>query len=441
MNTVEKPFPYAEMLTPHALGVHNVLKYVRPWLHPLLDAPSRYRLARAVNIADLRECARRRAHKMVFDYMDGCAEDEIAFRWSRESYANYELHYNVLAGKQQPIDLSTSIVGAPVGVPFFCAPCAGHRMFHHEGEEAVAKAASKYGALFCLSSLATTSMEDVAAQHSGPKLMQLYLWKDRALVRDVVQRAREAGYHALALTADTAWFGNRERDPRNGFSVPPNYTPRQVWHALNAPSWSLDLLSHPPYKYEIVGDERPAEDIGSYFANLVSKDYSWDDAEWLLGEWGGPTLLKGVVRPDDAKRAFALGFDAVWISNHGGRQLETSPAPLDVLPAIREAVGPDAQLVLDGGVQRGTDVVKALALGANAVGVGKAYLYGLAAGGAAGATKALDILHRETELAMGLLGVGSVVELRRRGPELVRRRSKCQPCASPSGASTFDRTF
>lgn len=172
-----------------------------------------------------------------------------------------------------------------------------------------------------------------------------------------------------------------------------------------------------------MGDDRPAEDIGSYFADLVSKDYSWADAEWLLGEWSGPTLLKGVVRPDDAERALRAGFDAVWISNHGGRQLETSPAPLDVLPSIRERVGPDATIILDGGVQRGTDVVKALALGADAVGLGKAYLYGLAAGGTAGAMKALDIVHRETELAMGLLGVHDVAELKARGPDLVQRRS------------------
>lgn len=231
---------------------------------------------------------------MVFDYLDGGAEDEISFRWSRESFARYEMHYHVLSGKKPPIGLGTSILGSKIDVPFFCCPCAGHKMFHSEGEEAVAKAASSHGTLFCLSALATTSVEDIAAVHSGPKLMQLYLWKDRALVRDVLQRASEMGYEAIALTADTAWFGNRERDPRNGFSVPPNYTPKQIWQALNAPSWSFDFLSHPPYKYEVVTDDRPAEDIGSYFSNLVSKDYSWEDAEWLLSEWNGAYSARGL---------------------------------------------------------------------------------------------------------------------------------------------------
>ena len=413
----------AYMPTPHQLGVHHVLKRLRPLLHPLFDGPSQRRLGRAVNIDDLRTCASQRAHRMVFDYLDGGAEDEIAFRWSREAFARYELHYHVLAGAAPPLDMRTSLFGVELGRPYFCTPTAGHRMFHHEGEAAVAAAAAAHDTLFCLSALATTSVEEVAAHHPGPKLMQFYLWKDRALVRDVVQRAKESGYAAIALTADTAWFGNRERDLRNGFSVPVNYTARQVWQALNAPSWSLDFLSHEPYAYAVVANDRPAEEISSYFSNMMSKDYSWADAEWLLSEWGGPAALKGVVRADDAVRARDAGFSTIWISNHGGRQLETSPAPLDVLPAIRAALGPEAEIVIDGGIQRGTDIAKALALGANGVGLGKAYLYGLAAGGAPGVRKALDILGTETERAMGLLGVASVEELRRRGPDLVRRRT------------------
>ena len=480
-------------ITPHSIGVHKVLKHLRPLLNPLLDAPSKYRLANAVNIADLRECAKQRSHRMVFDYMDGCAEDEIAFRWSRESYAQYEMHYNVLAGTKQPIDMRTTILGAKVDVPFFCCPCAGQGMFHHEGENATAAAASKHGALFCLSSLTTTSIEEVAAQHAGPKLFQLYLWKDRALVRDVVQRAKEAGYHSLALTADTAWFGNRERDPRNGFSVPPKYTPRQVWHALNAPSWSFDFLSHEPCVPSRTTRTRTrarharharrfAPHARSSTAQHHSPSHSARQVQvcargrrqacrrhrLLLCRPRVQGLLMGrcrvaagrVERPNAAqgrraprrRRARAprglrrrvdieprrpsardLARAARCAAEHprasrprrdhhpGRRRAGRARDPLTASLAQPPLLPP--RVLTAARAQRGTDVVKALALGADAVGLGKAYLYGLAAGGTAGAMKALDIVHRETELAMGLLGVHDVAELKARGPDLVQRRS------------------
>ena len=397
----------------------HLLSALRPLVH-VLDAPSRSRLASAVNVADLRLCARARAHKMVFDYIDGGADDEIALSRSRSAYEDLELHYNVLSG-HGTVDLKTELFGHTLSSPFFCAPTAGQRMFHRDGEAAAATVCAENNMLFCLSALGTTGLDEIAATNDGPKLLQLYLWKDRALVRDVLQRAKEAGFTSLALTADTSWFGNRERDPRNGFTVPPNYSAQQVLAAIARPAWSLDYVIQEPVRFAVAGSDAPAEALSAYFNSMMSKDYSWADAEWLLGEWNGHTALKGVCRPEDAQRAAQMGFDAVWVSNHGGRQLETSPPTVELLPAMREAVGPDMPLIVDGGVTRGTHVAKALALGATAVGVGRAYLYGLAAGGTPGVRKAVDVLNRELEVALGLLGVASVEELRRRGPELVRR--------------------
>lgn len=374
-----------------------------------------------MNIADLRKCAAARAHKMVFDYIDGAADDEIAMDRSRSAYDDLETHYAVLGG-HGAVDLRTSILGHDVGMPFFCAPTAGQRLFHHEGERAAATVCNEQSLLFCLSTLGTTSFDDVSALHGGPKLLQLYLWKDRAIVRDMLQRAHEAGFTALALTADTSWFGNRERDPRNGFTIPPSYTPQTMWHGATKPAWSLDLLSHPPMRFAAAGFDAPAESLTEYFNSQISKDYSWRDVEWLLGEWSGKAALKGVCRPDDALKAQAMGFDAVWLSNHGGRQLDTSPPTIELLPAVRQAVGPDLPLIIDGGIMRGSHIMKALALGANSVAVGRAYLYGLAAGGTPGVRKAVATLAKELEISMGLLGVGSVDELRARGPELVRAR-------------------
>ena len=407
--------------TPHSLGVHRLLAPLRP-LARVLDVPSQRRLAAAVNIADLRSCAAQRAHKMVFDYIDGAADDEITCGRNRDAFSEIEMHYTVLAG-HDACDLRASLFGCQLDLPFFCAPTAGQRMFHHEGEEAAATVCAEENTLFCLSALGTTGLDEVAAINpNGGKVLQLYLWKDRELMRDVLQRAKEAGFHAIALTCDTPVLGNRERDPRNGFSVPPNYSPYQIYRALLAPAWSFDFLSNPPFYYKVSGQGQTAEALTAYFASMMSKDYSWADAEWLLSEWGGPAALKGVATPDDARRAVGLGFSSVWVSNHGGRQLETSPPTISLLPSIREAVGPDVEVVLDGGVTRGTSIAKALALGADGVGVGRAYLYGLAAGGTPGVRKAMAILKKELTDTMFLLGMGSVDELKRRGPELARWR-------------------
>lgn len=360
---------------------------------------------------------------MVFDYLDSGADDEISLRRGKDAYSQLEMHYKVLAGIKPPLDLSTKIFGRDVKLPFFGCPTAGNRMFHWEGEAAAAKAAEHHGTMYGLSSLATTGIIEIGELFKGPKVFQLYVWKDRELVKEVLARAKEGGFDALALTVDFTWYGNRERDIRNDFSIPPKYTVGQTIEALKKPAWTYDFLSHEPYTYACINTDVPADSLAAFVNSQIMPEFGWSDAEWLLGEWNGPAAPKGVVRPADAKRALEIGFSSIWVSNHGARQLETSPATIDVLPSIREAVGPDVEIIMDGGVQRGTDIAKALALGADSVGVGKPYLWGLAAGGTDGVIKAYDILKVELDRAMGLLGTPTVADLKKEGPSLIKRRN------------------
>jgi L-lactate dehydrogenase (cytochrome) len=359
---------------------------------------------------------------MVFDYLDSGADDEISLRRGKDAYSELEMHYKILAGIKPPLDLSTKIFGCDVKLPFFGCPTAGNRMFHWEGEAAAAKAAKHHGTLYGLSSLATTGITEISKLCDGPKVFQLYVWKDRELVKEVLARAKEGGFNALALTVDFTWYGNRERDIRNDFSIPPKYTLGQIVEAIKKPAWTYDFLSHEPYTYACINKDVPADSLAAFVNSQIMPEFSWQDAEWLLGEWNGPAAPKGVIRPEDAKRALEIGFSTIWVSNHGARQLETSPATIDVLPSIREAVGPNVEIIMDGGVQRGTDIAKALALGADSVGVGKPYLWGLAAGGSEGVIKCYEILKVELDRAMGLLGTPTVAALKKEGPSLIKRR-------------------
>jgi len=404
--------------------VRPVAAKLAPTVMPLLDGPAMRRVEQAVNIEDLRVAAEKRAHAMVYGYLAGGADDERALRRSVAAYNDVELRHAVLHGiGHADMDLRTKILGVDTELPFFVTSCAGQRMFHADGEVATARAAKKHGCFMALSQLTTSTFEDVREAHpEGAKALQLYVWRDRVLLKEVLDRAKEVGFTSLALTADFSWVGNRERETKTGFTVPPSYSMRQCIDALKSPAWSYDFMSRVPYGYKAVPDaDFPAESLVDFIAAQMKPEFDWKDAEWLISEWGdtGPVALKGVASGLDAKRAVETGFKCIWVSNHGGRQLEDSVATFDVLPEVREMVGPDVEIVLDGGVRRGIDIVKGLARGADSVAIGRAYLYGLAAGGYAGVDKALTLLSRDLYLAMGLLGCRTVKELKEKAPEIL----------------------
>jgi L-lactate dehydrogenase (cytochrome) len=375
-------------------------------------------LEQCLDIADLRMAARRRAHRMVFDYIDGGADRELTLRRNSDAFADFDLLYRVLAGTES-IDTSTTVLGHRLNFPFFASPSAGNRLFHTAGERAVAKAVGDAGLIYCLSTLSSVSIEEIATLTPGPKWFQCYVWKDRGLIRDMLARARAAGFSALILTVDLPVHGNRLRDVRNGFAIPPKIGARQVWDALKRPTWICDYLTSAPIRYANLSKATAAMSLTQFVAAQLNAGFNWQDAEWLLGEWNGPSVIKGVVREDDAVRAVATGFNAIMVSNHGGRQLDGSPAPIDVLEGIVDAVGDRAEVILDGGIRYGTDALKALALGARAVSFARPYLYGLAAGGEAGVRRALAIISESIHHDMALLGVRAVHEIDR---SFIRRR-------------------
>jgi len=371
-------------------------------------------LAKAVNIADLRVLARKRLPRMVFDYIDGGADDEVTLRDSVRRFQDYQLAWDALVDIAA-IDVSRSVMGAPMRLPFFISPTAASRLFHIGGEPAVARAAHAAGVAYSISTLGSTSIEDIAKATPGPKFFQIYVWKDRGLVREILQRVRAAGFSGVILTVDVPVAGNRERDPRNGFSLPPKITPQTVSQVLARPAWALDLLRQPPIKPASFAHlpEPPGGIIG-FINSQFDRSVTWKDAAWMRETWGGPFAVKGVITPQDARRCVEIGASAVWISNHGGRQLDTSALTIDALAPIVAAVNGQAEVILDGGVRRGSDIVKALALGAQAVALGRAYLWGLAAGGEAGVRRALSILEEETARAMALVGAARIADLQPR---------------------------
>jgi len=347
---------------------------------------------------------------MVFDYIDGAADDEVAIHNNHDRFGAYDIIHRVLTGTEQ-VDLSTTLLGHKIDVPFFLSPSAGNRLFHKDGERAVAAAAAKAGTIYSLSTLSTVSIEEIGALTDTPKFFQLYVWKDRGLVREMLSRAREAGYSAMILTVDMPIAGNRERDLHNRFTIPPKITVRQVWDALLSPWWTLDYFTSPAITYANYAAKTNAASLARFFAEQLHAGFNWADAEWLLGEWNGTSILKGVVSPDDVAKAASIGFNGMMISNHGGRQLDASPAPIDMLKPIRDRIGNDAELIVDGGIRRATDIIKAMALGANAVSFARPYLYGLAAGGQKGVERALDLFVNGLKRDMVLTGAPSMASL------------------------------
>ncbi len=368
-------------------------------------------LTRALNIHDLRQLAKRRLPRMVFDYIDGGADDEIALATNSARFADYQLVWDALVDISE-IDMSTEIMGVKTRLPFLISPTAASRLFHPRyGERAVARAAKAAGMVYSVSTLGSVSIEEIAEICPGPKLFQVYVWKDRALVDSIIRRVQKARFTGLVLTVDAPIAGNRERDPRNDFTIPPRITHRTALQALARPGYLFDLLTTPKIRPANFQDPGRAFSITNYLNEQFDRSVTWDYVRWLKKTWGGPLAIKGIAHADDARRAVEAGADCVWISNHGGRQLETARPTIDILPEIVTAVGQKAEIILDSGVRRGTDIVKALALGANAVAIGRAYLFGLAAAGEPGVARSIDILETELHRNMSLMGCRQLSDL------------------------------
>ena len=373
-------------------------------------------LSRCHNFHDFRKLAMRRLPGPIFDYIDGAADDEVTHRQNTASFERCDLVPNVLRGVEA-VDLSVTVMGQKLAVPFYCSPTALQRLFHHQGERAVAAAASKYGTMFGVSSLGTVSLEELRNTYSTPQLYQFYFHKDRGLNRAMLQRAKDAGVEVMMLTVDSITGGNRERDLRTGFSIPLRLTLAGMIQFAIKPMWGLNYLLHEHFKLpqldEHVDMGGGSMSIERYFTEMLDPSMNWDDVEEMVGLWNGPFCLKGVMSVGDAKRAAEIGCSGIVLSNHGGRQLDGSRAPFDQLAEIVDAVGDRLDVMVDGGIQRGTHVLKALSLGAKAVGVGRLYLFPLAAAGRAGVERALSLLRAEVERGMKLMGCTSIGQLSR----------------------------
>lgn len=374
------------------------------------------------SIDDLRERARRRLPRVMFDYVDGAAEDEHTMQRNRSGFADYDLLPHCLVDVST-LNLATTIQGTPSPLPLVLAPTGGTRLFHHEGERAASAAAAEAGLIFTLSSMSTYDIETIGAHTAGTKWFQIYVWKDRGVVKEFIQRCKASGYKALVLTVDVQTSGQRERDLRNGFTLPPRFTLSSLVDMGMHPWWWWNTLTKPPITLANVAGKtmgvNTATAMGQYAASQLDPTVSFDDLAWMIEQWDGPFLVKGVTRAADAKRIAELGASGVIISNHGGRQLDQSIATIDALPAVVDAVDGRAEVLIDGGIRRGTDIIKALSLGAKACMIGRPFLYGLAAGGQAGVTRSIDILGSELRRSMMLLGCPDVTQLSR---EYLQRR-------------------
>jgi len=381
------------------------------------------RLSDCHNVDDLRRLAQRRLPWPVFDYIDGAADDELTKARNTASFADVDLVPNVLAGVAE-IDTSCTIMGRTSAVPLMLSPTALQRVFHWQGERAVARAAAKFGLWFGISSLATVSIEEIAALVPSPKLFQLYVHKDKGLNRSMIERCQAAGFDALALTVDTIVSGKRERCQRSGFTTSPRFTPSALWSYATRPRWTLDYVLREKFRLpnldsHVSEGTGKAVSIAEYFNSMLDTEMDWETAARIRQDWGGKFCLKGVMSAADARRAVEIGADAIMISNHGGRQLDGSRAPFDQLAEIVDAVGGQIEVICDGGVRRGTHVLKALAEGATAASGGRLYLYALAAAGQLGVERALGLLKDEIERGMRLMGVTAVDQLDR---SMLRRR-------------------
>ena len=368
------------------------------------------------NFHDFRALARRRLPGPIFNYIDGGADDEATLRRNTASFERCDLVPNILRGVGE-LDLSVSVMGQKLAMPVYCSPTALQRLFHHDGERAVAAAAAQYGTMFGVSSLGTVSLEELRKKYKTPQVYQFYFHKDRGLNQAMVQRAKQAGIDVMMLTVDSITGGNRERDLRTGFSIPFRLTLGGMLQFAIKPIWGINYVTHEKFKLpqldEHVDMGGGAMSIGRYFTEMLDPSMNWNDVAKMVQAWSGQFCLKGVMSVADAKRAVEIGCTGIIVSNHGGRQLDGSRASFDQLAEIVDAVGDRIDVMMDGGVQRGSHVLKALSLGAKAVGVGRYYLFPLAAAGQAGVERALGLMRAEIERDMKLMGCTSIGQLSR----------------------------
>lgn len=401
------------------MGMIETLRSVLRFKPLELDPVAR-RLAKAASVADLRLIARRRLPRGVFDYIDGGAEDERTLAANSDAFARVTFRPRVLRDVSA-VDTSTTLLGRPLPLPLVLSPTGFSRIADPQGELAVARAAERAEVPYTLSTLGTRSIEEVAAVSKGPKWFQVYVWRDRGLVQDMIERSAEAGYEALLLTVDTAVLGRRERDVRRGFELPPKIGPGTLVDGAVHPGWTWAFLRSEPIKFANVVGRDPAEvsdgtdavTLAEYVNSQFDPTLGWDDIDWMRSHWDGPIVVKGIQTVDDAVIAADRGVDAIALSNHGGRQLDSAPTPIDLVAPVVDAVGDRVEVLCDGGVRRGSDIVKAVALGARACMAGRAYLYGLGAAGERGVDHALGLLDADVRRTMALVGARTIDDLTR----------------------------
>jgi len=369
------------------------------------------------NLEDFRKLAKKKLPSPIFHYIDGGADDEITLKKNTDSFNNCDLIPNVLTGANN-VDLSTTVLGQKIDFPLFLSATAMHRLYHHEGERATARAAEKMGTMFGISTMSTTSIEEIGKLTNGPKLFQLYIHKDKGLTDNLIERCKQSGFNSMCLTVDAVVAGNRERDHRTGFSTPPRLTLGSLLSFALHPTWSLNYLFRKKFELSnVIHTTDKGSKIDQSVMNYMNEQFetkmNWSDAEYCVKKWGGPFALKGVMSVEDAKKAIDIGCTAIIISNHGGRQLDGSITPFDHLTKIVDAVGDKIEVILDSGVRRGTHVLKALALGAKACSFGKGYLFALGAAGQQGVEVLLKKMKEEINRDMILMGCQSIKELNR----------------------------
>ena len=381
------------------------------------------RLSDCHNFHDFRKLARRRLPGPIYNYIDGAADEESTLRRNTAAFDDVDLLPSVLRGVGS-VDMSVTVMGQKLAMPVYCSPTALQRLFHHDGELAVARATEKFGTMFGVSSLGTTSLEAVRQANAGPQVYQFYFHKDRGLNREMMARAKGAGIEVMMLTVDSIVGGNRERDKRTGFAIPFRLNMAGLAQFAVKPGWALNYFTHEKFRLPQLDSH---VDMGSgtlsishYFTEMLDPALDWNDVAEMVQHWGGQFCLKGVMTVEDAKRAVDIGCTGIILSNHGGRQLDGSRSGFDQLAEIVDAVGDRIDVMMDGGVQRGTHVLKALSLGAKAVGLGRYYLFALAAAGQAGVERALELMHHEIERDMKLMGAARISDLSR---ENLRRRT------------------